>query len=170
NRGDTRNFSRAYRRRLPAETLADAIADITGVSDSYPGMPPGSRAMQAWTYKIDSQTMDAFSRPNSSSDCPCERDAKPSIVQALHLMNSKLLQEKLASKATSARVQRLAETQLKPEEIVNDIYLACYSRKPTDDELKIATATFTSEGATRRTATEDVLWSLMNSAEFVFNH
>ncbi len=170
NRGDTRNFSRAYRRRLPAETLADAIADITGVPDKFPGMPPGSRAMQAWTYKIDSQTMDAFSRPNSSSDCPCERDAKPSIVQALHLMNSKLLQEKLASTGARSRTQTLVAGKLTPEEIVTEIYLACYSRKPADDELKIAAATFSAEGATRRTATEDVLWSLMNSAEFVFNH
>ena len=170
NRADTRNFSRAYRRRLPAETLTDAIADITGVPDSYPGMPPGSRAMQAWTYKIDSQTMDAFSRPNSSSDCPNERDAKPSIVQALHLMNSKLLQEKLASTGARSRTQALIAGKLTPEEIVTDIYLACYSRRPTDDELKIATATFSTEGATRRSATEDVLWSLMNSAEFVFNH
>ena len=170
NRGDTRNFSRAYRRRLPAETLADAIADITGVADSYPGMPPGSRAMQAWTYKIESQTMDAFSRPNSSSDCPCERDAKPSIVQALHLMNSKLLQEKLASTEARARTQSLVAGRLTPEEIVTEIYLACYSRKPTDEEMKIAAAPFTAEGATRRSATEDVLWSLMNSAEFVFNH
>jgi hypothetical protein len=126
--------------------------------------------MQAWTYKIDSQTMDAFSRPNSSSDCPCERDAKPSIVQALHLMNSRLLQEKLASKDSHARVQKLAEGKLTPEEIVNEIYLASYARKPTDDELKIAAAIFSAEGATRRSATEDVLWSLMNSAEFVFNH
>jgi hypothetical protein len=114
--------------------------------------------------------MDAFSRPNSSSDCPCERDAKPSIVQALHLMNSRLLQEKLASKDTGARVQRLASSQLKPEEIVIDLYLACYSRLPTDDELKIATAPFTADGANRRSAIEDVLWSLLNSAEFVFNH
>ncbi len=126
--------------------------------------------MQAWTYKIDSQTMDAFSRPNSSSDCPSERDAKPSIVQALHLMNSRGLQEKLASKAAAARVHRLAESQLQPGEIITELYLACYSRKPADDELKIATAAFTAEGATRRTATEDVLWALMNSAEFVFNH
>ncbi len=170
NRADTRNFSRAYRRRLPAETLADAIADITGVPDSYPGMPPGSRAMQAWTYKIDSQTMDAFSRPNSSSDCPCERDAKPSIVQALHLMNSRGLHAKLISKERGARVQRVVESKLAPEEIVMDLYLACYSRPPSGEELKTAVAAFAGAGATRRNATEDVLWSLLNSAEFVFNH
>jgi hypothetical protein len=168
NSADTRNFSRAYRRRLPAEALADALADITGVPETYPGMPPGSRAMQAWTYKIDSQTMDAFGRPNSSSDCPCERDVRPSIVQALHLMNSRLLQEKLASDA--GRVQALTAGKLPPEEIVTELYLACYARKPTAEELQIATAPFAAEGATRRGATEDVLWSLLNSAEFVFNH
>jgi hypothetical protein len=170
NRADTRNFSRAYRRRLPAEVLAGALADITGVPDTFAGMPPGSRAMQAWTYKIESPTMDAFSRPNSSTDCPCERDARPSIVQALHLMNSRLLQEKLASKDTAARVQRLAESKLTPEEIVTELYLACYTRPPTDEELKITAGAFNAEGATRRAATEDVLWSLLNSAEFVFNH
>jgi WD40 repeat protein len=170
NRADTRNFSRAYRRRLPAETLADALADVTGIPDIFAGMPPGSRAMQAWTYKIDSQTMDAFGRPNSSTDCPCERDTRPSIVQSLHLMNSRLLQEKLASKDAAARVQRLAESQLPPEEIVTELYLACYTRPPTDEEMKIAAGTFTAEGATRRTASEDVLWSLLNSAEFVFDH
>ncbi len=170
NKADTRNFSRAYRRRLPAEVLTDAVADITGVPDTFPGMPPGSRAMQTWTYKIDSPTMDAFSRPNSSSDCPCERDARPSIVQALHLMNSRLLQEKLAKKDAAARVQRLADSQFTPGEIVSELYLACYTRPPTDEELSIATAAYTREEATRRSATEDVLWSLLNSAEFVFNH
>ncbi len=170
NRADTRNFSRAYRRRLPAEVLADALADVTGVPDTFAGMPPGSRAMQAWTYKIDSQTMDAFGRPNSSSDCPCERDTRPSIVQSLHLMNSRLLQEKLTSKIAIARVQHLAESQLTPEEIVAELFLACYARPPTDEQVKIATAAFTAEGATRRSATEDVLWSLLNTAEFVFNH
>ena len=112
--------------------------------------------------------MDAFGRPNSSSDCPCERDVRPSIVQALHLMNSKLLQEKLASAA--GRVHALATGQLPPEEIVSELYLACYARKPTAEELQIAAAPFHAEGATRQTAAEDVLWSLLNSAEFVFNH
>ena len=168
NRADTRNFSRAYRRRLPAEALADALADITGVQETYPGMPPGSRAMQAWSYKIDSQTMDAFGRPNSSSDCPCERDVRPSIVQALHLMNSRLLQEKLAS--PTGRAQLLAAGPLPPEGIVSELYLACYARQPSAEELQIATAPFSAKGATRQAATQDVLWSLFNSAEFVFNH
>jgi hypothetical protein len=91
-------------------------------------------------------------------------------VQALHLMNSRLLEEKLASKNPDARVQRLAESQLKPEEIVTELYLACYSRMPSEEELIIATKPFTAEGANRRSAIEDVLWSLLNSAEFVFNH
>ena len=170
NRADTRNYSRSYRRRLPAEVLTDALDDVTGVPSSYPGMPPGSRAMQAWSYKIDSPTMDAFSRPNSSSDCPCERDTRPSIVQSLHLMNSRLLQEKLASKDATARTKRLTESRLTPAEIVTNLYLTCYARPPTDEEVKIASGTFTAEGAARRSATEDVLWSLLNSAEFIFNH
>ena len=170
NRSDTRNFSRAYRRRLPAEVMADAVADVTGVPNTYEGLPPGSRAMQAWTYKIDSRTMDAFGRPNASSDCPCERDAKPSIVQALHLMNSRSLHAKLTSTDPGSRVQRLATSDASPADIVRDLYLACYTRKPSDDELQIATAAFSREGATRRSATEDIFWALLNSAEFVFNH
>ena len=89
NLADTRNFSRAYRRRLPAEVLLDAVNDVTGVPDTFAAMPAGTRAMQAWSYKIESQFMDAFSRPNPSSDPPCERDRQISVVQSLHLMNSK---------------------------------------------------------------------------------
>jgi len=170
NRADTRNFSRFYRRRLPAEVMADAIADVTGVPNTYEGMPPGSRAMQAWTYKIDSRTMDAFGRPNSSSDCPCERDIRPSIVQSLHLTNSRSLHEKLKSTSATAQVQRLADSDRSPSEIITELYLACYSRRPTPDELQLAMAAFTAPNATRRLATEDVLWALLNSAEFVFNH
>ena len=170
NRGDTRNFSRSYRRRLPAEVITDAVADVTGVANSYPGMPPGSRAVEAWTYKIESRTMDAFGRPNSSSDCPCERDVRPSITQSLHLMNSRALQAKLKSTEANARVEQLTKGDRTSEEIVSEVYLTCYSRRPTEEERKIAIASFSAEGATKRTATEDLFWALMNSAEFVFNH
>jgi hypothetical protein len=170
NRADTRAFSRFYRRRLPAETITDALADITGVPTRYPGLPPGSRAVQAWTYKIESRTMDAFGRPNSSTDCPCERNLKPAMSQALHLMNSDVLQEKLASTDGQATVQRLATGGAEPKHIVTKVYLACYGRPPTPEEEQIALAAFGTDPADRRRAIEDLLWALVNSAEFVFNH
>jgi mono/diheme cytochrome c family protein len=168
NLADTRNFSRAYRRRLSAEVLLDAINDVTGVPDPFAAMPAGSRATQTWSYKIESPLMDAFNRPNPSSDPPCERDRRLSVVQSLHLMNSKALQAKLGSK--TGRARQLAESTMPPGEIVTELYLLTFSRPPSAEELKLATATFSASTATRQTATEDVLWSLLNSAEFVFNH
>ncbi|MBX3746615.1 MAG: DUF1553 domain-containing protein [Verrucomicrobiae bacterium] len=168
NVGDTRHFSRSYRRRLPAEVLLDAVSDVTGVGESFPGCPPGTRAMETWSYKVSSRFLDTFGRPNSSSDCPCERDTRPSVAQALHLMHSPRVQEKLAG--AEGRVHRLASGDLGPEAIVTELYLAAYSRYPTAEERRLAAAAFEAEGATRQTATEDVLWALLNSAEFVFNH
>jgi WD40 repeat protein len=168
NLADTRDFSRAYRRRLPAEVLFDAVNDATGVPDTFNAMPVGSRATQAWSYKIESPLMDAFSRPNPSSDPPCDRDRQMSVVQSLHLMNSKALQAKLSHK--TGRARQLADSAKSPEEIVTELYLVTLSRPPTDEELKLATGAFAAEKATRQTATEDVFWSLLNSAEFVFNH
>jgi hypothetical protein len=78
------------------------------------------------------------------------------------------LQSKLSSK--EGRVKQLADSKLTPEEIVTELYLITFSRKPTAEELKTAAALFSSPDAKRQAATEDVLWALMNSAEFVFNH
>jgi hypothetical protein len=89
-------------------------------------------------------------------------------VQALHLTNSKKLQEKLA--AEKGRVAQLLDRKLAPAEVITELYLACYSRPPSGAELKAATTAFEAPGTTRRSATEDVLWALLNSAEFVFNH
>jgi len=168
NLADTRNFSRAYRRRLPAEVLLDAVDDATGVPDTFAATPVGARATQVWSYKIESQFMDAFNRPNPSSDPPCERDKDLSVVQSLHLMNSKALQSKLSNE--NGRARKLATSDKSPAEIVTELYLASLSRPPTEEELQVATAAFNAPDATRQTATEDVFWALLNSAEFVFNH
>jgi hypothetical protein len=91
-----------------------------------------------------------------------------SVVQSLHLMNSKALQAKLSHK--TGRARQLADSAKSPGEIVTELYLVTLSRPPSDEELKLAAAAFAAKDATRQTATEDVFWSLLNSAEFVFNH
>lgn len=168
NIADTRNFSRSYRRRLSAEVLLDAVCDVTGLKDGFSGLPPGARAVQTWNHKIDSDFMDAFGRPNASQECPCERDRKPSVVQALHLMNSNDLQSKLGS--DNGRAAKLAQSDLAEPEIVRELYLATFNRLPQPRELQTALRYFATPSHTRQTATQDLLWALLNSAEFVFQH
>jgi hypothetical protein len=168
NIADTRNFSRSYRRRPSAEVLLDAVCDVTGVRESLQGLPAGSRAIQAWNYRIDSDFLDAFARPNLNADPPCERDKDASVLQALHLMNSTKLMEKITSPA--GRAAELTGSKRTPGEIVTELFLTTYSRYPNEEELRIATSPFSAPGATRKSATEDIMWALINSAEFVFNH
>lgn len=168
NVADTKHFSRHYRRRPSAEALLDSVSDVTGVREPLQGAPPDGRAAQAWNYRIDSDFLDAFSRPNASADPPCERDAGGSVVQALHLMNSNRLMTKLSGE--TGRAAALARSQRTPREIVEELYLASYCRFPTSEEMDVAVAAFSQKDATRQSAAEDILWALLNSAEFVFNH
>ena len=168
NIADTKSFSRAYRRRLPAEVLLDAVSDLTGRGDEFQGLPEGSRAVHQWNHKLRSDFLDAFGRPNSSADCPCERDPGSSVVQALHLMNSKELQVKLTNEKGWAT--ELAKSEKTEEQIVEELYLGTYARLPGASEKQVAIAYFKKEGIERQMAVEDLLWALVNSAEFVFNH
>lgn len=168
NIADVKNFSRSYKRRLSAEVLADAVNDVTGNIDTFQGLAAGSRAVETWNHKLDSDFLDAFGRPNASQECPCERDKKSSVVQALHLMNSNTLQDKLSRDGSNVR--KLVKTDKPAPQVVRELYLSAYGRLPRDGELKTALAHFAKPGIDREMAVEDVLWSLLNSAEFVFNH
>lgn len=166
NAGDFRNFSRHYRQRLRAEVLADAIDDVTGVPTSYAGLPEESRAVQLWTHRTPATFLDVFGRPDPNQDPPCQRDPDATVVQALHLMNSTAIEGKIA--ADSSRAATLAASELPPDRIVEELYLACYTRFPTSSEREPLVALFAREGRSRRQVTEDILWSLINSPEFVF--
>ncbi len=168
NKADLKNYSHSYRRRLPAEVLLDAVGAVTETTGTFAGLSKGATAKQTWNVKLESEFMDAFGRPNSSAECPCERDARPSVVQALHLMNSSKLQARLNS--GEGRAARLAASPMAPEQIVEELYLAALARRPAADEREIAAGVIASAGGGKRAAIEDVLWALLNSAEFVFNH
>ncbi|MCA9090587.1 MAG: DUF1553 domain-containing protein, partial [Planctomycetaceae bacterium] len=163
---DTQAYSRHYRQRLRAEVLFDSLTRITGVPDNLSAMPPESEAREIWTHRIGSLFLDAYGRPDPNQDPPCERTPEPTVVQTLHLMNSEQLYNRVASK--EGRVARLAASDLTPAQLVDELYLSIYSRRPTDAELKLAVELYESNGADRRKLTEDFMWALMNTPEFVF--
>ncbi|MFO1091953.1 MAG: DUF1553 domain-containing protein [Planctomycetaceae bacterium] len=163
---DTRNYSRHYRRRLRAETLLDSVCQITGVPEDFDAMPAGSSSREIWTHRVESLFLDSFGRPDPNQDPPCERITEPTVVQVLHLMNSEGVYQKVANDNGTAA--RLAGSELAPAQIVEELYLSVYSRLPDKEELNIGTGLYDTEGKQRRAATEDLLWSLLNTPEFVF--
>jgi hypothetical protein len=166
NAADHRNFSRHYRQRLRAEVLYDTVAEAIGVREPFSAAPPETRSKELWTVRTESQFLDAFGRQDPNQDPPCERNTEPTIVQALHLMNSNQLYGRIAS--DESRAAKLAASDKSPEEIVNDMYLSIYGRFPTSEELSYGMTAYLAEGANRRQATEDLLWALINTPEFVF--
>jgi len=171
NVGDNRLFSRHYRKRMRAETLLDAVSDVTGVPETFSGAPPGTRAAALWTFRTPNVFLDTFGRPDPNQDPPCERLGEGSVTQALHLMNAPGLQDKIQSETGLAA--ELTKSDAAPEAIVERLYLKCFARKPTERESTIALKLFANEEArkpgtkARRTAVEDLLWALLNTAEFV---
>lgn len=168
NARDTQNYSRAYRKRLSAEVLLDAVCDVTGDPETFAGMPPGTRAVQLWDHRLPSQFLDTFGRPQRKTVCQCERVSDSTLSQVLHLLNSPLVNDKITS--PTGRAAQLAAGERPADEMIVELYLAAFGRRPQEAELAAARAAFDVPGATRRSAAEDILWALMNSAEFVLNH
>ena len=182
NRADRRWFARAYPQRLMAEVLADAIADVTGVRDAYTEVilndgstekvgpyAADARAIQLRDPLVKNAFLKTFGRNTREITCECERSNQPSLVQVLHLANGSTLNDKLA--ATNGHLTRLLATGPTPTAIVDDAWLRCLSRLPTDaertplEELLAATP-----AEQRREAVEDLYWSLLTSREFLFRH
>ncbi len=182
NKDDTRFYARYYPRRLMAEVMLDAVSKVTdvptafrmdkrnankGLGDSY---PMGYRALQLPDSHTASYFLTSFGRPNRVQTCDCERTNEPSMAQALHIANGDTLNEKLAAKDN--RVSKLLASGKPDDRITEEAYLVAVSRTPSEKEkagvLKVLAAAPTPEE--KRTALEDVFWSLMSSREFLFNH
>ncbi len=168
NIADTQNYSRHYRQRLRAEVMLDAIADITDIPNTFAAMPPGSRAKEIWTHRVSSLFLDTFGRPDPNQDPPCERQEDATVTQALHMMNATELHARVAS--DKGRAAQLASSDNTPEQIVEELYLLVYARFPDSDERAFGKKLFdtATDQAGRKQATEDLLWALLNTPEFLF--
>jgi hypothetical protein len=168
NRDDKQNFSRYYPKRLNAEVLLDAINQVTATNSDFGGIPTGTRATQLPDNGFNSYFLTVFGRPESSSACECERSSEANLAQSLHLLNSAEIQGKLT--AGDGRAALLSGDQNRQhQDKIRELYLLTFARTPTEEEMAIATGYIEKTGDARR-AFEDIVWALINTKEFLFNH
>lgn len=178
---DRQNYSRFYPRRLPAEVLLDAIDVLAGTQTDFTNLPPGTRAVALPdnSYNQSSPFLRVFGRPEGESVCECERVQSSSLAQSLHLINAPDIKAKLGS--PSGRAERLAKDARPAEEKVRELYLTAFSRAPRPEELKTAVdylseVPMTADGKpgdpakAARENFQDLIWALINTKEFLFNH
>ncbi len=167
---DRQNYSRYYPRRLQAEVLLDAIDHLAGTQTDFANLPPGTRAVALPdnSYNASSQFLRVFGRPEAESVCECERVQSSSLAQSLHLLNAAELKAKLAS--PTGRAERLAKEDKPAEAKVRELYLAAFSREPRPQELKTAIDYLNEPGTAANTNYQDLIWALINTKEFLFNH
>ena len=181
NKVDKQNFSRFYPKRLTAEVLLDSIDSLTKSETRFDGLPSGTRAVQLPDNSFNSSSyfLTVFGRPEMSSACECERSQDASLAQSLHLLNSKDIQKKLSD--DEGRAALLAKDDSRSDDQkVRELYFRAFSREPGADEYVVAKSyiqkkTGRVEGdsdplAGKREAYEDIVWALINTKEYLFNH
>lgn len=167
NARDQIHFSHYSVRRLSAEQLLDAISQVTGVPERFAKMPVGTRAGQLPDGNVASPFLDAFGRPQRAVTCECERSTEMHVGQSLQMISSDALEGKLAS--PSGRVAQLLKKSLPDPDLLDELYLAALCRLPTPQEKSFALSSLQT-GMPRNQWAQDLLWALMNTKEFLFNH
>ncbi|MGB0259218.1 MAG: DUF1553 domain-containing protein, partial [Coraliomargarita sp.] len=171
-----RYFACYRMRRMDAEVLADTLCILTGTKEEYMSMvpepythiPSDQRTIALADGSIGSPFLELFGRPGRDTGLFGERDNEPSKKQCLHLMNSTHVQKKLDR---ALRVKSLFKGERKKQaQQLRNLYMTLLSRDPTEHEIVTAIAYANREGSQREQAGQDVLWALINSKEFLYNH
>ncbi|MFM7863217.1 MAG: DUF1553 domain-containing protein, partial [Planctomycetaceae bacterium] len=136
-------------------------------TDAY---PRGTRAIQLQDSAVQSWFLQTFGRNQRRITCECERSDEPSMVQALHLSNGDTLNGKLA--AADNRLTKWLASEMTDEQILEEVYLTCLARLPSAAEQQgiLAELQKAATPEDRRATLEDVLWAILSSREFLFNH
>ncbi|MEO2044965.1 MAG: DUF1549 and DUF1553 domain-containing protein [Pirellulales bacterium] len=192
NHEDSRFYAHYYPRRLMAEVLLDAISQVADVATpfvkiSYDGADVedtkeyeiGTRSTQLYDSAVQSKFLSMFGRNERDIVCECQRSNVPDMVQVLHLNNGTTINEKLRDE--KSRVAHYLADNLADADILEDVYMRALARRPTDQERKLLLQVLIAATAdedtgrdeakqTRREVIEDLLWSVMTSREFLFQH
>ena len=167
NGDDGINFSHFEPRRLPAESLLDAMTIATGSRPDFPEVPEDFSAQQLPDPHVDAGGfLNMFGRPERESPCECERRNDLSLPLAMSLVNGPVLAEAIAS--PDGRIAKAILGGKSDRELVEEMYLSALARYPTAEELDSA-MTYLGSSPGRAAKAQDLLWALVNSNAFLFN-
>ena len=166
NRSDSVNFSHAAVRRVRAEVLLDVLAEVTDTKNKFPGLPLGARAVQVADGRTTNYFLTTFGRASREDVCTCAVRMDPSLSQALHLLNGDAANDRIRQGKLVERRLAAGDT---PSAIIDELFVRCYCRMPTERE-RLETLVTVLDASDKRQALEDVFWALLNSPEFIFNH
>jgi hypothetical protein len=173
NKHDKQAYARYYPKRMGAEVLLDAVCQVTDSPTQFGGLPQDrfapKRAIMLPDESFNSYFLDVFGRPQRISACECERVSEANLAQALHLLNSEEIQNKLSRQNGRADALTNAKDARPDAEKVEELFLWAFARKPTADDMKAALAHIEKHKAAKKTAYENIIWALINTKEFVFN-
>lgn len=163
NRQDDRLYSHALVKPLPAQVWLDCITQVTGVSDSFEGYPPGTRAVQLAGPGVPSTALDVLGRCARKRSCETSALSGGGLAQALHLMNGSSINGKLGGGLLTSLIKRTNR------EALEELYMISLTRRPDPEEFLHWLALLDST-PDRAKSLEDLLWALLNSREFGMNH
>jgi hypothetical protein len=174
-------FARKFVRRLWSEEVHDAVAQSSGTfpTYNYTGFTDQGFAKPNFAMQLPdvvgapsgdgnaTNLLDSFLRGNRD-DQPRKPDG--SILQALNLMNNNFVVQRSHATGTNASQLIIQNLTRSNTDLIDIIFLSILSRYPTQDEMSKALATIPSSGANRSGPMQDLVWSLYNKVDFVFNY
>ena len=165
NHRDRKFYSHYRVKRLAAEALLDSVDQVTGHQTKFRSLPIGTRAIELPDAEYPNYFLTTFAKPRRASVCECERNPDENLAQALHTLNGDILATKLTDK--NGQIAKLMATKPTLDDIVRQLYMTALCRPPSDQELQ-ACKELRAEFENDQEFAEDLLWSLINSKQFLF--
>ncbi|MCU0879429.1 MAG: DUF1549 and DUF1553 domain-containing protein [Pirellulaceae bacterium] len=156
-------FARMTVKSLSADQLYDSVNRV--LHRRGQGMMPGSNVQSPL---LDPERQAFIAKMDVAGRSPLEYQA--GVLQALTLLNGK----DLADATHPERSPLLGAVEapfLEDQQRIDALFLATLSRLPNEDEAKICSKQLADRSASDHPAVwSDILWALLNSAEFALNH
>ncbi|MFN9717337.1 MAG: DUF1549 and DUF1553 domain-containing protein [Planctomycetota bacterium] len=173
NGDDRRNFSRAIPRRLPAEVIYDGIKQVLCADDKQAEVREDlkRRAIGHLSMRMaGTYAMHVFGKPERAVMCDCERVNEPSLLQSVFLQNDPMIHLLISDSGWLEDIRRHPDpTQEQRRQWIHEAWLRAFSRPPRTAEVeRVMQHLQTSKSVA--VGMEDLLWSLLNTKEFLLNH